>query len=382
MTKISNHVKEDINKTAYPKCCLSVVVPCYNEENYLERCLDHLMQIKDESLELQVIIVDDASQDNSLEIANKVASRSNEITVLKHDKNLGKGAALQTGFTHATGDFIAIQDADLEYDPCDLKRMLIPLRNNKADVVFGSRFLSGGVHRVLYFWHYMANKLLTLLSNMFTDLNLTDMETCYKVFRREIVQRIELNEKRFGIEPELVAKVAQLRPRIYEMGISYHGRTYEEGKKIGLKDAFRALYCILRYNAHKAPIPIQFIFYLFIGGIAAVSNLLLFFAFINTNISVNFAAPAAFLVAAIVNYILCVLVLFRHKAQWKTIPEIGMYFLVVIIVAWFDLAVTKVLISFSWSYLSAKSVATMSALTFNFIGRRYFVFKESVVNDW
>jgi glycosyltransferase involved in cell wall biosynthesis len=178
---------------------------------------------------------------------------------LHHDYNRGKGAALRTGFQHATGNFVAVQDADLEYDPQDLKRLLGPLRDGVADAVFGSRFLSHGAHRVLYFWHYLGNALLTFLSNMLTDLNLTDMETCYKVFRRDVIQSITIEEDRFGVEPELVAKVAQQRLRIYEMGISYYGRTYEEGKKIGIKDGFRALYCIFHYNAHRAPLPIQFL---------------------------------------------------------------------------------------------------------------------------
>ncbi len=171
----------------------------------------------------------------------------------------GRGAALRTGFQNATGDFVAVQDADLESDPQDLKRLLGPLKDGIADVVFGSRFVSHGTHRVLYFWHYLGNAVLTFLSNMFTDLNLTDMETCYKVFRRNVIQAITIEEDRFGVEPELVAKVAQKRLRIYEMGISYYGRTYEEGKKIGVKDGFSALYCIFHYNAHRAPLPIQFL---------------------------------------------------------------------------------------------------------------------------
>ena len=177
---------------------LSIVVPCFNEAQTLERCLQHVLKIQDESLSLEIIIVDDCSTDNSLKIANALAKSFPEITVLCHEQNRGKGAALQTGFQHATGQIVAIQDADLEYDPADLKRMVTPIADNKADVVLGSRFASGGAHRVLYFWHYLGNKFLTLLSNMFSDLNLTDMECCYKVFRREIIQKINIRESRFG----------------------------------------------------------------------------------------------------------------------------------------------------------------------------------------
>ena len=202
---------------------------------------------------------------------------------------------------------MAIQDADLEYSPSDLKRLVVPLIEGQADVVLGSRFLSGGSHRVLYFWHSLGNKFLTFLSNMLTDLNLTDMETCYKVFRREVIQSIEIEENRFGFEPEIVAKVAQRRLNVYEMGISYNGRTYAEGKKIGMRDGWRALYCILKYNLHKAPWAIQFLFYLFIGGTAAIVNLVTFLLFVRADVRVEVAAPAAFLIAAAVNYYLSIL---------------------------------------------------------------------------
>jgi glycosyltransferase involved in cell wall biosynthesis len=236
---------------------LSIVIPCFNEEKTIKECVERVLEIADDNLSLELIIVDDHSTDNSYSIARKLEINHPEIKIIRHEKNSGKGAALRSGFKMATGDFVAVQDADLEYDPVDLKRLLIPLVQGDADVVLGSRFLSTGFHRVLYFWHYMGNRFLTFLSNMFTDLNLTDMETCYKVFRREIIQDIDIKENRFGFEPEIIAKIAQRRLRIFEMGISYRGRTYEEGKKIGVKDGFRTLYCIFRYNAHKAPLPIQ-----------------------------------------------------------------------------------------------------------------------------
>ena len=224
------------NPVAYPKrVTLSLVIPCYNEEKTLESCIEKVLEIQDEDLQLELIIVDDCSKDASRKVAAGLAERIPGLVLKHHDVNQGKGAALRTGIRHASGHFVAIQDADLEYDPMDLKRLLVPLRNGEADVVLGSRFLSHGYHRVLYFWHSLGNRFLTLLSNMLTDLNLTDMETCYKVFRREVIQGIDIEENRFGFEPEVVAKIAALRLRIYEMGISYRGRTYAEGKKIGAK---------------------------------------------------------------------------------------------------------------------------------------------------
>jgi glycosyltransferase involved in cell wall biosynthesis len=227
---------------------LSVVVPCFNEEKTLKDCLEKVLDIADEHLILDIIIVDDRSDDESFKIASDFAQRHEEISVYRHGENLGKGAALRTGFQMARGDVVAVQDADLEYDPKDLKRLLRPLIENYADVVFGSRFLSPGVHRVLYFWHYLGNRFLTLISNMFTDLNLTDMETCYKVFRRQILKDINLKSNRFGFEPEFTAKISKMRLRIYEVPISYSGRTYSEGKKITWKDGIVALCLIFWYR--------------------------------------------------------------------------------------------------------------------------------------
>src|SRR4030042_305065 len=304
---------------------LTVVIPCYNEEKTLRKCVEKVLNIADKNLSLELIIVDDHSTDKSYSIALELGKNRREIKVLRHERNFGKGAALRTGFQRATGDFVAVQDADLEYNPMELKRLLVPLVNGEADVVLGSRFLSTGAHRVLYFWHSLGNHFLTFLSNMFTDLNLTDMECGYKVFRRDVIQNIDIEESRFGFEPEIIAKIAQMRLRIFEMGISYYGRTYVEGKKIGVKDGFRALYCIFRYNAHRAPLPIQFLIYLLIGGTAALINFFVFLALFSSGISINIAIPSAFVIAATVNYLLCISVLFRHKAKWSSMTEIVIY---------------------------------------------------------
>jgi glycosyltransferase involved in cell wall biosynthesis len=364
------------------KIRLSLVIPCFNEEKTLEQCLENVLGIRDETLSLEIIIVDDCSTDSSFQIAQRLSKKYSEIQVLQHQHNRGKGAALQTGFQQATGEIVAIQDADLEYDPRDLKRMVVPIVNDKADVVLGSRFATGSAHRVLYFWHSLGNKFLTLLSNMFSDLNLTDMECCYKVFRREIIQAITIRESRFGIEPELVAKVAQMRVRIFEMGVSYFGRTYEEGKKIGYRDGFRALYCIFHYNARKAPVPIQFLIYILIGGLSAVANISLFGILNQMGAAHHFAIPVAFVLAAIINYLLCITFLFRHKAKWKTTGEVLVYFLVVILVGAIDFVATTALLRMGTIPLLAKSVACLVGLAFNFLGRRYFVFPEPSPGPW
>ena len=366
-----------------PGCVrLSIVVPCYNEARTVRTCLQRALAIQDETLRLEIIVVDDASTDDSLAIARDVALQHREITVLKHGINYGKGAALRTGIQKATGDIVAIQDADLEYNPYDLKRMIEPILEDSADVVLGTRFTLSGAHRVLYFWHYLGNRFLTLLSNMLTDLNLTDMECCYKVFRREVIQSIRMQESRFGIEPELVAKVAQLRLRIYEMGVSYAGRTYEEGKKIGVRDGFRALYCILRYNAFKAPVPLQFLIYLSIGGISAVANILIFLFLLWLGSGDTLSIPTAFFLAAIANYILCISLLFRHRARWSSPVEIGFYLCVVLMVAAVDFFTTRALMEGGVAPWTAKSAACGAGLMFNFIGRKYIVFPEPGAGPW
>jgi len=226
---------------------VSVVIPVYNEVDTVETLVELVENVP---IEKDVIIVDDGSTDGTRDKLAELDERDN-ITVLLHEVNQGKGAALRTGIRDATGDIVIIQDADLEYDPNEYPKLIQPIVDGKADVVYGSRFSGGESHRVLYFWHSVGNRFLTLLSNALTDLNLTDIETCYKVFRREVIQGIEIEESGFGFEPEITAKIARKRCRIYEVGISYSGRTYEQGKKIGWQDGVRAIWCILKYNLLK-----------------------------------------------------------------------------------------------------------------------------------
>jgi glycosyltransferase involved in cell wall biosynthesis len=225
--------------------CVSVVMPAYNEEATVGNVISVVLE---QPCVAELIVVDDCSTDGTWVALQKSAAGDARIRVHRHDRNQGKGAALRSGIREARSDIVLIQDADLEYDPSEYSTLIAPILGGKADVVFGSRFAGGGAHRVLYFWHYVGNKVLTLLSNMTTNLNLTDMETCYKVFRRDLIQKVEIVENRFGFEPEITAKVAKLPVRIYEVPISYYGRTYAEGKKIGWKDGFRALWCIIKYS--------------------------------------------------------------------------------------------------------------------------------------
>ncbi len=229
---------------------LSVVIPVYNELKTLEAIVEATRAVVlPAGGQKEIILVDDGSTDGTRDLYPALESKVAKIIL--HKKNRGKGAAIRTGFRQATGDYVVVQDADLEYDPQEYAKLINPLLDNRADVVYGSRFLGGHEHRVLYFWHRVGNGVLTTLSNMFTDLNITDMETCYKMFRRSILKGVHIEEDRFGFEPEITAKLAKKQARFYEIGITYHGRTYDEGKKIGMKDGFRALYCIVKYSMQK-----------------------------------------------------------------------------------------------------------------------------------
>ncbi len=225
---------------------LSIVIPVYNEAATISRILDRVRSV-DVGMDKEILLVDDCSTDGTRDVLRQLGEDAQDLKILYHEINQGKGAALRSGFSLATGDIVIIQDADLEYDPGEYPRLLQPILDGRADVVYGSRFLGGGAHRVVFYWHYVGNKLLTTLSNMTTNLNLTDMEVCYKVFKREVIQSIPLKENRFGFEVEITAKIARRKLRIYEVPISYYGRDYSEGKKIGWRDGFSALRCIVKY---------------------------------------------------------------------------------------------------------------------------------------
>ena len=362
---------------------LSLIIPCYNEERSIEACIGKVLKFATgQKFTLELIVVDDASTDGSWQILEKIAARHKKIRILKHEKNCGKGAALRTGFIHATGDYVGIQDADEEYDPRDYLTMLEPLLDGRADVVYGSRYLRPGTRRVLYFWHTQMNKILTSVSNMFTNLDITDMETCYKLFRRDIIHKIapQLKEERFGFEPEVTARVAQESCRVYECAISYNPRTYEEGKKIGWKDGVRALYCILHYSAHTAPLPMQILIYLFIGAISLFVNMALFVVLTQAGMTLNYAIIVSFITAALCNYLLCIAILFRHKARWNTGAELFWYFFSVFVMGAIDFGLTRFFIMvipyFSLHWSGAKFFAAIIGFIGNFVLRKFLVFKE------
>ena len=358
---------------------LSLIIPCYNEENTIESCVEKVLKIQEnQDIALELVIVNDASTDKSLEKINELSKKYSEIKVFSHEKNMGKGAALRTGLIGATGDYIGIQDADEEYNPFEYLTLLETMISNNADVVYGSRYLKPNNRRVLYYWHTWMNKSLTMVSNMFTNLDITDMETCYKLFKREVIQEVapKLKENRFGFEPEVTVKIAQGGYNVYECAISYNPRSYEEGKKIGWKDGVRALYCLFHYGADTSPYPMQILIYLFIGAVSAVVNIGMFFGLVKSGIDTNISVITAFVTAAIVNYILCILILFQHKSRWKTFGEIFMYLLTVMLMGCFDFGVVFGLIYLTIGVFWAKFWAVILGFIGNFVLRRWLVFPK------
>jgi dolichol-phosphate mannosyltransferase len=353
---------------------LTLIVPCYNEQNTLEVCILRVLELKGPKLELEIIIVDDCSTDASREIAQRLSSQHSEIVLIFLDVNRGKGAALRSGFSKASGDYVGIQDADLEYNPLEYHLLLQPLLDGQADVVYGSRYLKVDNRRVLYFWHTVMNKSLTFVSNMFTNLDITDMETCYKLFRREIIQNIPLVENRFGFEPEVTAKIAQYSCRLYECAIGYRPRSYEEGKKMGWRDGVHALYCIFHYSAHIAPLPLQLLIYAFIGLLSAMFNIAAFLLQIAVGQPLWLAIVISFIIAAAVNYLLCTAILFKHKARWSSLGEICAYAVSVFAMGVIDYMLTVSLIDASATPFTAKMLAVLVGFFGNFLLRRYFIF--------
>ena len=356
---------------------LSLVVPCYNEDKTLSEIVERVLTLRSEKLALEIIIVDDCSKDKSWETAQVLAEKYPEIILAKHEVNQGKGAALRTGFLKATGDFVGVQDADMEYDPNDYLIMLEPLLDGRADVVYGSRYLKPDTRRVLYFWHSCMNKFLTFASNMFTDLGITDMETCYKLFKREVIQAIapRLKENRFGFEPEVTTYVAEAQVKVYECAISYNPRTFEEGKKIGWKDGVRALYCIMHYGACNAPVPMQILIYLFIGTVAALVNFGIFAVLLKgCQTDFYWAAGTAYVISAAVNYLLCIAILFRHKARWSTAGELTAYIFTLLVMGCVDIVVTKLLAVLLNAPLWGKIASSIVGVFGNYYLRRKLVF--------
>ena len=358
---------------------LSLIIPCYNEEKTLREIVERCMSLASENLELELIIVNDCSKDGSDSVAKSLVSEyPKNVKYFCHEKNYGKGAALRTGFLKATGNYVGIQDADMEYSPSDYLTMLEPITEGKADVVYGSRYLLPDTRRVLYWWHTKMNKSLTAFSNMFTNLDITDMETCYKLFRLDVIQKIApmLKENRFGFEPEVTALVANCGYRVYECAIHYNPRTVEEGKKINWKDGVRALYCIMHYSASTAPIPMQLILYFFIGAFSAICNLIAFFILLKSCIAFTPAILIAFAFSSLVNYLLCISILFRHKARWSSLGELLAYFITLAIMGSLDWSITTGLVTIGISKGLSKTISIIVGFFGNYILRRILVFPE------
>jgi len=358
---------------------LTLVIPCYNEGRSLKACVERCLELKD----VEIIIVDDCSTDNSLAVAKELVHKYSEVRLIKHEVNKGKGAALRTGFAEAKGDYIGIQDGDLEYNPLQYTELLQPILEDKADVVFGSRYLRPSSHRVLYFWHTYMNKALTIASNTCTNLDITDMETCYKLFRRKTLLSIlpKLKENRFGIEPELTARIAQSKARVYECAIDYQPRSYEEGKKIGWKDGVRALYCVLHYSAHTAPLPMQLLLYFFIGSVSLLSNVAVFtvlhsFFELPSILGLNADVVIAYVFSTLLNYLLCIAILFRHKARWSSGGEFAIYLMGVIVMGFADYWLMLAFYAMGVPAVISKTLAASLGFILNFVLRRNIVFPE------
>lgn len=361
---------------------LSIVIPVFNEVNTLVEILHKVeaSQLPSAITEKEIVIIDDHSTDGTRDLLSKMENDPGK-KILYHDINQGKGAAIKTGVDNFTGDIMIIQDADMEYDPDEYASLLDPIINKNADVVFGSRFLSGRPHRVLYFWHSIANNILTLLSNMFSDLNLTDMETCYKVFKRDVIKSFEIKEKRFGLEPEITGKVAELSRvnniRIYEIGISYYGRTYEEGKKIGLKDAFRALYCIVKYNNSKLAIFTKYVLAGMVVALSQITSLYFLKEFVLGDLDINITHFLSIVVSLIVGYQLHSNFSWRqHRAYSNSLlKRISFFISVSLLSIVARIGLFYVLDRLEIDYMLNATIAILVAVIINYIGYDKLVFK-------
>ena len=364
---------------------LSIVIPVYNEVNTLLNILSRVQEAPlPDNMEKEIIIVDDYSTDGTRDLLDKIQKENYKI--IYHNNNMGKGAALKTGFAQCSGDIVIIQDADLEYDPNEYTKLIQPILSGKANVVYGSRFAGGETHRVLYYWHSLANRLLTWLSNIFSDLNLTDMETCYKVFTKQVIERIDIEEKRFGIEPEITAKVSKMAREedisIYEVGISYYGRTYNEGKKIGFKDAFRALWCIFKYNTSKLA---NFAKYGFNGLIVAASQFatiifLVEYLHFSSKFQQNVAYAISIEVSIIIGFLLHAFITWRYKFRSviNFVNRMLLFHLVTAVSFLIRQVLFYILLEWGVNYRANTLIGIIIAVIINFFGYQNIVFKEKI----